>query len=109
MESANKGLPVAIHLPKRVTPTRKGPLFSRDFKLMSNIYNIAIGEIMDLDHTWAKEEEAEREKLKTAEKKMRQTSPEIQVFEPSSNLREEEYTQTDQQQLTLEVLERKRF
>lgn len=57
MESADKGIAIPIELPKRKKLSRKGPLFSRDFKLASNVYNIAFGEIMDLDHTWAKEEQ----------------------------------------------------
>lgn len=50
MASIDRGKPVTVQLPKRNKQTRKGPLFSRDFKLSSNIYNIAFGEIMDLGH-----------------------------------------------------------
>lgn len=48
METAEKGKAATLELPKRNKPTRQGPLFSRNFKLESNIYNLAIGEIMDL-------------------------------------------------------------
>jgi hypothetical protein len=47
MESVDRGKLVNVEIPKRNKPSRLGPVLSRSFKLSSNLYNIAFGEIMN--------------------------------------------------------------